>query len=223
MRKSAAFTLIELLIVIAIIAILALIAIPNFLEAQVRSKVARCHADMRSLGSALAAYAVDYGRTPLSGDETSELTTYYGANWWPGAEIALRPVTTPVAYIASLPIDSFAEKGFASSGKPADSKANKTFGYETGTSKWWQAGRGYVPRLAGDWCYRLWKKGYYWTLSSLGPARSGVNPGDGGNTAPYGVLTGDRPMWLYDPTNGTVSFGYILYTNKGGVTVPEKP
>ena len=35
------FTLIELLIVIAIIAILALIAIPNFLEAQTRSKVSR--------------------------------------------------------------------------------------------------------------------------------------------------------------------------------------
>ena len=33
----AAFTLIELLIVVAIIAILAAIAVPNFLEAQVRS------------------------------------------------------------------------------------------------------------------------------------------------------------------------------------------
>ncbi len=56
MNKTA-FTLIELLIVVAIIAILAAIAVPNFLEAQVRSKVARCETDMRSIDVALEAYA----------------------------------------------------------------------------------------------------------------------------------------------------------------------
>jgi len=61
-----AFTLIELLIVVAIIAILAAIAVPNFLEAQTRSKVSRAKADMRTLATGLESYAVDNNKYPPS-------------------------------------------------------------------------------------------------------------------------------------------------------------
>jgi prepilin-type N-terminal cleavage/methylation domain-containing protein len=59
-----AFTLIELLIVVAIIAILAALAVPNFLEAQVRSKVARAKTDLRTLATALEAYGVEWNAYP---------------------------------------------------------------------------------------------------------------------------------------------------------------
>lgn len=58
--SQRAFTLIELLIVVAIIGILAAIAVPNFLNAQVRAKVSRSLADLRSIGSAIQMYRLDH-------------------------------------------------------------------------------------------------------------------------------------------------------------------
>ena len=57
--KQHAFTLIELLIVVAIIGILSSIAVPNFLNAQVRAKVARSYADMRTTSTAIEHLRLD--------------------------------------------------------------------------------------------------------------------------------------------------------------------
>ena len=65
--SNKGFTLIELLIVVAIIAILAAIAIPNFLQAQVRAKVSRAKAEMRTAGTALESYFVDNNEYPVNG------------------------------------------------------------------------------------------------------------------------------------------------------------
>jgi len=97
--KKKGFTLIELLIVVAIIAILAAIAVPNFLEAQVRSKVSRGRADMRSATTALESYAIDNNAYPpmsdyLSGVFHARLPSY---------------LTTPIAYITKLFEDPFLE------------------------------------------------------------------------------------------------------------------
>ncbi len=81
-KQSRGFTLIELLIVVAIIAILAAIAIPNFLEAQIRSKVARVKADIRTVATGLEAYRVDYNRYPLDTRQSTS-STPLNSSWEP--------------------------------------------------------------------------------------------------------------------------------------------
>src|SRR5215217_1415363 len=88
-RMKKAFTLIELLIVVAIIAILAAIAVPNFLEAQTRAKVSRGKADMRSVATALETYMIDNNKYPFDWD--SRGWPYYLTDC----------ITTPISYLSS--------------------------------------------------------------------------------------------------------------------------
>ena len=63
-RRRSAFTLIELLIVIAIIGILAAIAVPQFQNARVRAQVAQVKAELRTLALACQSYHIDKGMFP---------------------------------------------------------------------------------------------------------------------------------------------------------------
>src|SRR3982751_679111 len=101
MLNKLGFTLIELLIVVAIIAILAAIAVPNFLEAQTRSKVSRAKADMRSMGTAIEAYAVDNNSYPQDGDDVPNGNPMVDYD----VVLRLKVLTTPIAFITSLPLD----------------------------------------------------------------------------------------------------------------------
>ena len=95
MESSRAFTLIELLIVVAIIGILAAIAVPNFMNAQLRAKITRAYSDMGALGKALDMYFLDHNGFPPSNYIESYPTRPF------------RRLTTPIAYMSGLPQDPF--------------------------------------------------------------------------------------------------------------------
>jgi type II secretion system protein G len=92
---TRAFTLIELLVVVAILSVLAAIAIPNMLEAQIRAKVSRARSDMRSLATALETYHVDNNAYPANVELPGNIMPATGV------------LSTPVAYISSIPEDPF--------------------------------------------------------------------------------------------------------------------
>ncbi len=183
-----AFTLIELLIVVAIIAILAAIAVPNFLEAQVRAKVSRAKADMRTVATALEAYRVDFNRYPRS----------------QGIDIIeqrMAPLTTPVAYMTKIPDDVFGSQDveFSRWFFPTSSNPKyRTFDYLT-FFELPTGGREHQSIynvLVNDRGFRF---GFQWYLASKGPDRQ------------VGLALGPTEAAVpYDPTNGTISQGDII-------------
>ena len=58
--KKGAFTLVEIMIVVAIIALLAAIAVPGFLRARKRSQASRIINDLRLIDAAVDQYAIVY-------------------------------------------------------------------------------------------------------------------------------------------------------------------
>jgi prepilin-type N-terminal cleavage/methylation domain-containing protein len=209
-----AFTLIELLIVVAIIAILAAIAVPNFLEAQVRSKVSRVKSDMRSLATAVEAYFVDYNS--YTNDSDGQFVTGYNG---------FIRLTTPVAYITTLAKDPFQDKNDPNRANAGDFKPAVFYQMGSGSDQngWNGYYSGLSPKpgkLQNDGTFGGPKVNCY-LIVSQGPD---YMDGTGGlHFFPWGTPTKSKPsdpagyaalgnastMINYDSTNGTRSVGDI--------------
>lgn len=174
--QRCAFTLIELLIVVAIIGILAAIAVPNFLNAQTRAKVARAESDLRSLQTGMAMYRLDNNAYP-----------YPIAHWMDDTPLELAQLTTPIAYLPTIPPDPFAQQ-FAS-GPGADPSIRIHGGNYTYQNCLEEPG----------WCYgassytrEMVDNGALYLLWSVGPDQV------------------EAPMYQYQASNGLKSYGNII-------------
>jgi prepilin-type N-terminal cleavage/methylation domain-containing protein len=197
LRLQKGFTLIELLIVVAIIAILAAIAVPNFLEAQTRSKISRVRADMRSLATAMEAYFSDHNEYPLP------FAVGIPPNPPPiSSGIAL---STPVAYITNAQIPDPFGRQIAGDlnvwGRTIEIWTNNENDRDSCMQNQWD----YV---AGAYSGQR----NCWILISPGPNRT-----DDTHIAEYPWCFSSVPGFIptYDSTNGTVSHGDLFRTHTG--------
>jgi len=183
------FTLIELLIVIAIILILIAIALPNFLEAQIRAKVTRVKADLRTIATAMESYLQDWQIYPPDSEDEFD-----------GDNHGLAQLTSPLQYLQELPFDVFIGGGRAQDGTPVY--------FEMGST-------GLKPEFLAQGL-RPVRNIHAYALYSHGP--NTTDDFNGEKDFPWGgpgnpCQDPDKPTFgtfSYSPTNGTRSRGNLL-------------
>ncbi len=197
--KQSAFTLIELLIVVAIIGILAAIAVPNFLNAQVRAKVARVRGDVKALSSALEMYRLD---------NNSYLIDYGGPDV---EDRSWRQLTTPIAYISGVEMtrDPFTS---GQAGAEGGNFQNKRVFYDYGGGAW-------SANLSGGPARERFyeESGAGYIILSFAPNRSREFPWNDAAIIGVGQRTMAGLQYVYQPSNGLNSDGDIIATRGGPI------
>ena len=206
--RHRGITLTEVLMMVTALMILASVAVPNYIESQTHSKVARAKADMREIAIAIEAYAVDN-------------SAYPDVSWYPGYSLPLSNtrsgsrnagLSTPVAYLAGNMVDPFGGVNTSEDMYQASFRSARDYWYwsqpyldaQINGGTWVTAGPGADAPLSK------------WVIMSHGPDGVWAHIG-----APQGTQEVDRPLkWAYDPTNGTISWGNIARCGPEPVTQP---
>jgi len=196
--RTKAFTLIELLIVVAIIAILAAIAVPNFLEAQTRAKTSRVKSDLRTLGTVLEIYRIDNTNYPPRGlymrNAGGGLIKMNGTTFFLDPII----VTTPIAYLTSQAAldDPFQTKIPGITNKLDPRYVTGYYQYCASLQK---------PENTDEMERGLMTHYGAWRVWGAGPDKRILNS----------TMTGGAFQLIpYDATNGTVSVGDVMRSQK---------
>ena len=187
-KGKMGFTLIELLIVVAIIGILAAIAVPNFLNAQTRARVSRTWADLRTIVNAMEQYRLDNNSYIPDFDGIGASNVNSEINTY-------KQLTTPISYLGTIPLDVWI---------PRQEQAPSILrGKNERYFEYWGAGTGNTEHPV----MRQYGLGY--VIRSVGPDLEETWLGD------YQAVGRKTGAYTYDPTNGLISDGDIMASNRG--------
>lgn len=121
---ASAFTLVELVVVIAIIGLLAALILPTLAGSAVAAKSARCQGNLRQVGVALALYAGDEQAYPL------------GIVWGfrGGMQRALKPLSSPDVFLCPGKVRPASQDPGPSAGGPRRRNAHYGYNWRGGAS-----------------------------------------------------------------------------------------
>jgi hypothetical protein len=198
--RPRGFSRTDILAIFLITATVATAASVDFIDSLTRTRVARSQADLRELAVAIDAYVVDHRVPP------NDI-----GNGWPW--YLPDAITTPVAYLDEIPSDAFRLAAHWET-PYFYSRRHRYVNYIAGRDVWPDWGLqfgGWIDGIRSTLTPLEWNETMQW----LGDWKlSGVGP-DAVSNLPF--LDGYA---LYDPTNGTVSIGDIVHTQRLGPVLP---